>query len=124
MFEQGQPTKLNDEVIEKLAKKFGIELKEEEFDARSGASATGGAFATNIQLPIRGFCPNPGCPSNHAFVVDGRTLYLPNREEADPVGGKFCAYCGEILEKRCPNCGAPVHAGAICAHCGQPYVAV
>ena len=57
-------------------------------------------------------------------MVDGRTLYLPNRDEADPVGGKFCAYCGEILEKRCPNCGAPVHAGAICAHCGQPYLAV
>ena len=22
----------------------------------------------------------------------------------------------------CPNCGAPVHAGAICSLCGQPYI--
>ena len=132
MFEQGQPTKLNDEVVEKLAKKFGVELKEADVDAHGGASATGGNYLLHSTLntqhstlgPLRGFCPNPGCPSNHAFVVDGRTLYLPNREEADPVCGKFCAYCGEILEKRCPNCGASVHAGAICTHCGQPYLAV
>ena len=26
MFEQGRPTKLNDEVVEKLAKKFGVSL--------------------------------------------------------------------------------------------------
>ena len=127
MFEQGQPTKLNDEVIEKLAKKFGVELKEA--DDCSGASTTGTAFTIPFSTStsyhhLKGFCPNPGCPSNHAFLVDGRTLYLPNRDEADPVGGKFCAFCGEILEKRCPNCGAPVHAGAICAHCGQPYLAV
>ena len=31
---------------------------------------------------------------------------------------------GEILEKRCPNCGAPVHAGGICSLCGEQYVAV
>ena len=36
--------------------------------------------------------------------------------------GTVCALCGEILERRCPNCGAPVHAGAICSLCGQPYI--
>jgi hypothetical protein len=38
------------------------------------------------------------------------------------VGGKFCAVCGEVLEKRCPNCNAPIHEGAVCSFCGSPYV--
>lgn len=123
MFEQGQPTKLNDEVVEKLAKKFGIELSTSE-EERIVLPAVATAAASCIELPQKGFCPNPGCPSNHGYVVDGRRLYLPNREEADPVGGKFCARCGEILEKKCPNCGAWVHAGAVCSLCGSPYIVV
>ena len=35
-----------------------------------------------------------------------------------------CAVCGEVLEKCCPNCGAPLHDGAICSICGDPYVAI
>lgn len=120
MFEQGQPTKLNDEVVEKLAQKFKIELKE------TKAPSCDLPSHSNLALPLahRGFCPNPACSTNHAFTVDGRQLYLPHRDEADPVGGKFCAFCGEVLEKRCPNCGAPVHAGAICSLCGNPYVVI
>ena len=73
---------------------------------------------------VRGFCPNAHCPSNKPYEVDGRTLVLPDRLMADPVGGKFCALCGEILEKRCPNCGASVHDGATCSFCGDAYVAI
>lgn len=126
MFEQGQPTKLNDEVVEKLAKKFNIDLSTPSENAAASVAVSSAAFAApvSLELPQRGFCPNPGCPSNHGFVVDGRRLYLPKREEADPVGGKFCAICGEILEKKCPNCGAWVHAGAICSLCGSPYIVV
>ena len=72
----------------------------------------------------KGFCPNPHCPSNHAYEVEGRRLVRPDRNEADPVGATYCAVCGEVLEKRCPNCGAPLHEGAVCSYCGEPYVAV
>lgn len=119
MFEQGDPTKLNDEVVEKLAKKFGIALKE----AAPAATPSTSTSYLNLPLPLgKGYCPNPACPSNHEYLVAGRRFFLPNRDEADPVGGKFCAYCGEVLEKRCPNCGAPVHAGAVCSLCGEAYI--
>ena len=119
MFEQGRPTKLNDEVVEKLAKKFNISLTP---PPSTFPSISNSNFTSN--LPLRGFCPNPNCPSNKPYLVDGRELRLPDREMADPVGAKFCAICGEVLEKRCPNCGSPVHAGGICSLCGEPYVAV
>ena len=121
MFEQGDGTKLNDEVIGKLAKKFGVSLTAEE-KREEEAKRVPLAFAPTAEIAVRGFCPNPRCPSNKVYEVDGRTLALPNRTVADPVGGKFCALCGEVLEKRCPNCGAPVHEGAICSLCGDPYV--
>lgn len=130
MFEQGKPTKLSDEVVEKLAKKFGVELKVESSklkDQTPISSLQSPAFnlqPSTFDLPLRGFCPNPNCPSNKPYFVDGRELRLPDREAADPVGAKFCAMCGEVLEKRCPNCGSPVHAGGICSSCGEPYVAV
>ena len=117
MFEQGQPTKLNDEVVEKLAKKFGMSLSVKGV----GGEAPKGVAAESSGT---GYCPNVACPSNHAYEVSGRRLYLPDRSAADPVGGKFCALCGEVLERRCPNCGAFIHAGAICSLCGEPYIVV
>ena len=117
MFEQGDGTKLNDAVIQKLAEKFGVSLT-----AKAPVSEFTETFA--MASAGRGFCPNPKCPSNRSYEVDGRTLLNPDRSAADPAGGKFCAVCGEILEKRCPNCGAPVHDGAICSFCGEPYIAV
>ena len=122
MFEQGDGTKLNDEVINRLADKFGIPLPQE-----SGRAAAGEIPAVLHPLsvtPSRGFCPNPHCPTNHAYEVAGRVLMRPDREAADPVGGKFCAGCGEVLEKVCPNCGSPLHDGAVCSFCGKPYIAL
>lgn len=116
MFEQGQPTKLNAETVERIAAKFGVDLKAPKEDAAP--------VEVVLSVPATGFCPNPACPSNHRYMVDGRALYLPEREKADPVGGRYCAYCGELLERKCPNCGAPVHAGSICSLCGEPYIAV
>ena len=123
MFERGDGTKLNEAVIKRLADKFGVSLT---------AAADGGdvarpvpvAFPPAGEIRSRGFCPNPNCPTNRAYSVDGRTYLLPDRSAADPVGGRFCAHCGEVLAKRCPNCGAPVHDGAICSLCGDPYIAI
>ena len=117
MFEQGDGTKLNDAVIGKLAKKFGVSLEA----SVPVNKLTGTCLAATAS---RGFCPNPKCPSNAAYAVDGRTFLRPDRAAADPVGGRYCALCGEVLEKRCPNCGAQIHDGAICSFCGEPYVAV
>lgn len=111
MFEQGDGTKLNDDVIKKLAKKFGVDIAEKPK-----------AVVADAALKGMGFCPNPKCPSNSAYEVEGKTFYLPDRAAADPVGGRFCAMCGESLVKACPNCGAPVHAGGFCSICGDPYV--
>lgn len=119
MFEQGDGTKLNDEVIEKLAKKFNLSLT----PSVSPAQVNTPPLPHFPTPPLhRGFCPNPHCPTNKEYFVEEIRLFLPDREAADPVGGKYCAMCGELLERSCPNCGAPVHAGAICSLCGQPYV--
>ena len=123
MFEQGDGTKLNDEAIHKLAEKFGIKLGS---NTKSAGEVEARNFNSAIIMQQKkgiGFCPNPKCPTNHAYDVDGRTFHLPDRVTADPVGGKFCAMCGEVLIKVCPNCGSPVHDGGFCSICGDAYVA-
>lgn len=117
MFESGDPTKLNDEVVEKLAKKFGISLADESAEKGAAESTVGVLTAGE-----RGFCSNPQCPSNHRYLVGEQVFLEPDRLAADPVCGKFCAKCGEVLEKRCPNCGAHLHDGAVCSYCGKPYI--
>ena len=120
MFEQGAGTKLNDEVIGKLAEKFGIDLREE----GTGDSLSGAGLPVHCAESGRAFCPNPDCPTNVRYTVSGRVFARPDRAAADPVGGRFCAVCGEVLERSCPSCGAPVHEGAVCSHCGSPYVTI
>ena len=118
-FEQGDCTKIGDDAVERLSKKFGVNI--ESANPVSGDSGKCppriGSFA-----PGSGFCPNPRCPTNRTYQVDGRDHFKPDRTMADPVGGRFCAMCGEVLERLCPGCGAPVHAGAFCSFCGDPYV--
>ena len=114
MFEQGDPTKLNGEVVDKLAKKFGIDL-----------SAPVKPEVPQVTVHAEhhsGMCPNPACPSHTRYQVEGRTLLRPDWTQTDPVGGRFCAVCGEVLERFCPNCHAPLHPGAVCSFCGEPYI--
>ncbi len=113
MFEQGQPTKLSDEVVEKLAKKFNVELFSDTPTPQEISSVSA----------VKGYCPNPHCPSNHAYQVEGKTFYLPDLSAADPVGGRYCALCGEVLVRQCSNCHTEVHAGAVCSMCGEKYIA-
>lgn len=113
MFENGSPTKLSEETIRLIAKKLGVSLSVE--DSTSVSTVPSSSI-------VKGFCPNPRCPSNSTYEVDGRKFFIPDCSRADPVGGRFCALCGEVLEKKCPNCGAPIHAGAVCSICGDPYI--
>ena len=123
MFEQGDGTKLNDEAIRKLAEKFGIDISKSPAHENAVDQPCDSPSVEMTQKEV-GFCPNTHCPSNRAYDVEGKTFYLPDRALADPVGGKFCAMCGEVLMKKCPNCGAHVHGGGFCSICGDPYVAV
>ena len=120
MFEQGDGTKLNDDAVRKLAKKFGVDISEK---AKASSGAADVPAPQVVRPTAKGYCPNPHCPSNRAYDVEGKTCYLPDRAVADPIGGKFCAMCGEALIKVCPNCGAAVHDGGFCSICGDPYVA-
>ena len=122
MFEQGDGTKLNDDVIGKLSKKFGIPLPTRQEEEAAGA--VGVVAEVKSVEPHTGYCPNAACPSNHRYDVEGRVFARPDRAAADPAGGRYCAVCGEVLERRCPACGAAVHDGAVCSFCGEPYIVV
>ena len=75
MFEQGDGTKLNDEVIEKLAEKFGIAL-----NVNSAPAATVQNFAVPVPRTVHtAFCPNPHCPSHEVYFVEERKLIRPDR---------------------------------------------
>lgn len=117
-FERGDGTKLSDEAIQKLSEKFGVPLPKS-----TAPDLQPPTFNLQpIAVAATGFCPNPDCPSHRKMQSAGKTIIFPDRKLSDPVGGRFCAYCGEVLERKCPNCGSPVHDGAICSLCGKPYV--
>lgn len=118
MFESGQPTKLSDETVKKLSEILGVPLHEEQ--SESGTSLASASCAP--QSVVHGFCPDCHCPSNVPYVVEGRLFYRPSRKVASPIGGVRCTLCGEVLEMRCPQCGANLNDGACCAVCGATYV--
>ena len=121
MFEAGDGTKLSEEMVKKLAMRFGISLEVQSKEA-SGSSERKETI-DNLGQSTMAFCPNCHCPSNVPYVVEGRLLFRPSCRMASPVkGGRRCAVCGEVLEQRCPACGAPLNAGACCVVCGLPYV--
>ena len=110
MFESGQSSKLSEEFVSKLSQKLGVSLEVKDkntVDVFSGV--------------VSGYCPSCFCPSNIPYVVDDRVFLRPIHSVHR--GGR-CAYCGEILERACPVCGAPLNEGACCAVCGSAYVTV
>lgn len=119
MFEGGQPTKLSDETVIKLSEVLGVPLIAEE---TREANCLRAVEQGGQDLVISGFCPNCHCPSNVPYVIDGRLFYRPSRKVASPTGGVRCTQCGEVLEMKCPRCGARLNEGACCAVCGASYV--
>ncbi len=119
MFEGGQPTKLSDETVKRLSEVLGVPIVGESAHEENIAHV---AEQGEMNRAVSGFCPNCHCPSNVPYVVDGRLFYRPSRKVASPTGGVRCTQCGEMLEMRCPRCGAHVNEGACCAVCGASYV--
>lgn len=124
MFEGGMTTKLSDEVVKKMADYLGVTLEQEKKSEEGVVTDSSSIVSGSVQPVVvnRGFCPNCHCPSNVPYVVEGRIFYRPTRAIASPAGGSRCAQCGEILETRCPVCGAPLNDGACCSVCGSGYV--
>jgi len=112
MFEKGNGTKLSAEYVEKIAKRMGIDLA-----ALQEQVAQEELKAVTTPLVTLGFCPEPECPSNAAYAVAGRTFYKVTLQK-----GRYCAFCGEVLETRCPSCGGVLNEGACCSQCGKAYV--
>ena len=119
MFEAGMTTKISDETVKKMADVLGVSLEPK-------AEILQDTPSSHVQSPssstVHGYCPNGDCPSNVPYMVGGRLFYRPMRHVASPTGGIRCAQCGELLETKCPSCGAPLNDGACCALCGSAYV--
>ena len=107
MMERGKPDALSRETVVKIAEILKVEL-----DAPAAPAVAPPAAGAAI-------CPNGDCPSNVPFAVGGQLAFWPKNQ---PAGAKYCAFCGEVLEHACPNCGAPIGAGAFCPKCGSPFV--
>lgn len=107
MLESGQPEKLSQETVVKIAEVLGVVLDTAAAEPVRQAPA---GFAP------RGFCPSAACPSNVPYAVSGELLFWPR---AQPVPGALrCAFCGDVLETRCAQCGAALAEGACCTACG------
>ena len=53
----------------------------------------------------------------------GESVVLVPHGHLAQEGEVHCAWCGEVLERACPECGAPINAGAHCVRCGAAYLA-
>ena len=125
MYEGGKASALAQETVRKLAETLGVALPAGFGDdgktaAPAGPLAPGSAFPAAGIVPVR-FCPNFQCLSNVPYSVGGQVLFLPLGSAGCAA---HCAICGELLEKACPSCGAPVlRRGGCCGECGAPLVA-
>lgn len=109
MMEAGRLTALAQETVARMASELGVPLASE-------------APSAALSVPVRGvaFCPDPDCPSNVPFAVNGALIFWPRPQPV--AGGAHCVHCGEVLAHVCDTCGAPAAAGACCRHCGAAYV--
>ncbi len=115
MLESGQPEKLSQEAVAKIASLLGVALEA----PSSPPSALRPPSPAAGPAPV--YCPDAACPSNVPYAVGGELLFWPRPQPA-AAGGKHCGYCGEVLERQCPHCGAAVTEGACCHTCGGAKV--
>lgn len=120
MLEAGQSEKLSLENVRKAAAVLGVELAPAGEEGQEAASPASRPPAPSPA--VAGFCPDARCPSNIPYAVGGELFFWPLRQPAPAGGRRRCAFCGELLETRCPSCGAPLSDGACCAACGAPRV--
>lgn len=111
MYEGGRATALSAQIVGKLCDELGL------------VPPTQAELDTEVPMSsgVRVFCPNPECPSNLPVAIGDRVVLVPHAHMAGERE-RHCAWCGEVLEKACPECGAPVNSGAFCVHCGTPYL--
>lgn len=119
-FEGGKRTALRRETVEKICEILGIEFPEELAGEAAPPDAPAPARVPASVGRAEPCCPNPGCPSNVPYVVDGEVAFMPRRQpDANAV---FCPWCGEVLQRECPHCKAPVAKAAFCPACGAKRV--
>lgn len=109
MMENGKPDAIAKETMARIASILGVEID----DAAPAAVAP-------VRQGARAICPNPECPSNVPYIVGGSVAIWPGRQPSPDA--KYCAFCGEVLERACPVCGAPLGEGAFCGQCGAAHV--
>jgi DNA-binding XRE family transcriptional regulator len=110
MMEAGRVTALAPETRARIAAELGLRLE--------GVATERATAAAPVRVPA--FCPEPDCPSNVPFVVNGELVFWPRG--ASVGGERHCVCCGEVLARICGTCGAAVTAGACCRDCGTAYV--
>ena len=113
-FEAGVRGKVSRETVAKFAELLGL--------AAPVGDGVGDAATAPAAPGARARCPNFECPSNLPYWLGGELLFLPLGTAG---AGTHCALCGEVLERACPRCGAPILApGGCCGACGTPLVEV
>ena len=144
-FEAGVSGKIARETLARIAETLGLAAPVPERGATAGGPAPAGvppaaAFgwrgahpgsfappscewaAAVPPAPALAYCPDCACLSNLPYFVGGDLRFLP-------LGlcgvGVRCVVCGEILERRCPHCKAPVRGrGGCCSACGGALLAL
>lgn len=116
MFESGRATALGAQTIGKLCDELGLLPPSQAELAMATREAVEPAVTGE-----RTFCPNPQCPSNLPVAIGERVTLVPQGHLAK-AHECHCAWCGEVLERACPECGAVVNPGAYCACCGTAYL--
>ncbi|MBQ9694016.1 MAG: helix-turn-helix domain-containing protein [Kiritimatiellae bacterium] len=117
MFEGGRSTALSAQVIGKICDTLGLLPP-----TAAELSAEDETLRNRLQHGERVFCPNPQCPCNLPMTLGNRVILVPKAHHAT-TGEIHCGWCGEVLERRCPECGAAINPGAFCAQCGSAYLA-
>ena len=114
MLESGQPEKLSQETVDKIATLLGVVFESQ------ASKPIAYSLQSSSDSNAHGFCPSAACHANVPYVVQGELLFWPRLQALS--GGLHCIFCGELLEPRCPQCGAPVSDGACCPACGVARV--